>query len=453
MKWFYKARLFPTILFGTILLVNIRLDAATTGALTMAAAIQAALTKNPDLQQVQNSVATNAIAVDEQKTGFYPGLYASASTNFSRGHNYDVVTDAVSSSTSNSFSTGLSSSINLFNGFADVAALDAAKQRYSGQIATYQRQRETTAFNTITRFFTAIKDSEYIRIANQNLTAQQDLLNKTEASYKQGQKAITDLLQQKADIAQAELAVLNAQNAYDVARFQLGQIIGQDAAVAPLPFFPEHSVILNEWLTNAPTPDLESALATRTDYQALVHAVDASKAGLITAKSGYLPALNLSLSGGTSYRGGSSLDFSRQFTEVNPSIGAGLSMSIPIWNKNHTKQSVQRAQINVNNAELTLTSARLSINFQLQQAWFDLTTALKTRQSALARMDYAKQSMDIAQDKYRLGAISYVDLSQVRATYLSAAYSLVDADFNVLSKHLAYEYAKGSLLDAITIFK
>ena len=94
--------------------------------ITLRQAIRLALEKNPGLQQAANQVETDAITLAQRRADFAPDLKAT----LAGVERFDKTLDPDGGSDHRSYETAngaLSSTVNLFNGFGDVAALRGAE--------------------------------------------------------------------------------------------------------------------------------------------------------------------------------------------------------------------------------------------------------------------------------------------------------------------------------------
>ena len=115
------------------------------------------------------------------------------------------------------------------------------------------------------------------------------------------------------------------------------------------------------------------------------------------------------------------------FNSTAPDKGVGLSLSIPI--RNREAQSVQaRSLMEYRQAELRLAQLYTQIRMQVVNSQFALTNDRAEVQSALVARDYAQQSLDAEQTKLRLGASTAVNVMQQERNLASAENNLIAAN-------------------------
>ena len=450
----FRARSF--VITSLLLLLSLPLygqDSSAAQTLTIAQAIAMALRSNLTLKQSMTQVKSSRYSLDRAGTAFLPNLSASLSGSrsyvpFSAGS----ATQAASQG-SQSVSANLSADINLFNGFYDYANYRASQRTYSAQESSYAFAKQQIIYQTISQFLQVVQNLEFIQVAEENLTSQQQQLDQIQAFFDQGNKSIADVLLQKANVAQAQLQLLTAKQSYETSRYMLLQTLGQPPT-APLKFRALDVENVNSALdTLAPTTDARSLLRNRFDVRSQQLQIDAAREQIRAASSGFWPSLSLSAGIGSDYNSLDTRDpFHRQFSN-NRSGTIGLSLSIPIFDRFVTLYSVRQAQQQLENQRYVLKDLELTVNTQYQQALLDYRTAVNKRTSAYAEYQYTQQALEAVKAEYEVGAATIITLTQTRAQDLNAHYSLIAAEYNKLLQYLAVMYQTGNIDEGVTMLK
>jgi len=433
--------IFCMVMFGAFSLTKSEansLFAQETQTLTLGQAIQMALQENISIKQFSNVVAADQIDIKQ----------AQYNASISGSKNYPK-----KGSSSESVSGSVNSNLNIFNGFYNVAQLNATKLGWASDTANYSWNRQSIIYGTVSQFIQVVLDSEFIRIATDNLSTQQDQLKQIEAFQKVGNRSKVDVYQQMSDLKQSELQLLQAERNYQVSRYSLLQILGKPADVnihfQSLPIDQLNALLSNQ----PPEVQLTGILNSREDVLSQKYQIQAAKYQIRAARSGYWPTLSLSAGAGSNYSSGfPDLGFSNQFFDENPYFGLSLSFSMPLFDRFSTRNSVQQAQIQLSNQQLNLQNLDLQISSQVQQALLDYQTAVKQREAAHAQYDYASEALKISEERFRVGSSTYIELSQVRTNYYNAAYQRVNADYNLLLNYIAIHYYSGNIDSATSIF-
>lgn len=421
-------------------------------------AVRIALDQNLTLQRAENALSTAEIAVQSEKDAFLPTLSASSSTGRNWGLTFDATTLRLVTRSSDRFSLGSNASVNLFNGFADVAGLEQARQNLAAQEQTLERARQNVVFTVISSYLQVILDREQIAIREEDLASQVQQLERIQEFVRVGSRPVADLYQQQATVAASEASLLTSQRSLQLSESRLIQVLQLD----PLGAY-EFAAPSSEAISlTARQYDIESlirnAFDRRADMRAQEHSLQAAEQGIRIAKSGMLPRLNLSGGINTSYSSLSVDPITRQEKSFgdqlsdNRSESVSLSLQIPIFDRFVTKRSVERSRVQLDNAEIDLESTRQAIALELRQALLDYQTAVKRLDVTEKQVTAAKQALDVEQERYNVGVSTLVELTQARSRYVEAAGQRVQAIFQFHFQHKIIDYYQGVLDPADLLF-
>jgi outer membrane protein len=414
--------------------------------LSLEQAVRIALKKSPDLAQQVNAVESADISLSQQQTDLYPDL-AIAATGSKR---FDQASDQTNSQTESrsftSISTELSSSINLFNGFADIAAIKSAELELGAVQETLSRAEQTLVFATISNFIQVLTDRALIQVEEENLKENRKLLESIEAFYQAGRLAISDLYQQQAETKQAELDLLDAQRTLNVSKLLLMQTMG----LAPTVRYQVTTPDLEKLSLPLADEELDQlsllALANRSDVKAQQRQVEAAGQQIRQSQSGLLPKVDLfaSLASGYSSLGDGDY-FSDQFMEDNLNATVGVSFSLPLFDRYLTRNNIAQAKIVQRNEQLTLKQTQLQLGLEISQAIQEYRTTQKQVEVVESKLTAARQSLQSYEERYRVGASTLVELTQSRTQYVSAAFDQIQAGYDLVTQGIAVSYYLGNL--------
>ncbi len=304
-------------------------------------------------------------------------------------------------------------------------------------------------FNVISAYLQVILSREQIAIREEDLAAQQRQLTSIEEFVRVGARPVSDLYQQQATVASSEATLLTAQSALQLSEARLIQALQLDPLGAydfPAPSSDDIPLVPRQF---AADDMLRSAFDRRRDLRALELNIDASEQAIRITKAGYLPRLNFGAGISTSYSSqrtdfatGDQIPFGDQLSD-NRSQSVSLSLSIPIFDRFVTKNSVERARVQYDNALLDLENLRQNIALEVRQAYLDYETAVKRLDVTEKQLRAAEQALEVEQERYDVGASTLVELTQARATYVNSASQRVQAIFQFHFQHKVIEYYQG----------
>ena len=142
----------------------------------------------------------------------------------------------------------------------------------------------------------------------------------------------------------------------------------------------------------------EKALGILPEIQSSNLNIEANKKQLDIAKGGFLPTLSLSGSLGSGYTSINDNTFYDQF-DVNFNQKLGLTLTIPIFNRNQTKSAVQTASINIEKAEIQKLSTEKEVYKKVETAYQNALSAQEQVIAAEASKVASEQSFKLAQKK------------------------------------------------------
>lgn len=408
-------------------------------------AIQIALDQNYLLKRSQNNMDIQSISVSQQRANFLPNLNLSTNGGQSYGRTFNLDEGDLVNQTINSFSGSISSSVNLFNGFSDVASLQQARLQYDASELDYERQRQTVVFTVMSQYLDLLARREEILIQEENVAAQQQLLTQIEEFVRVGSRPMSDLFQQQASSANAEATLLNAQRFYQLAEVALIQSLQLDP-------FGTYNFVAPDVEDTALVPEqydvrnmMENAFSRRLDLQAAEYDIDAAEQNIRVARSNYWPSINFSANTRSSYNNLAQDKFNDQFFDRNRNSSLGLSMNVPIFNRFQTRNSVQQARVQFENAQLDLENMRQDIALQVRQAYLDYLTDEKRLDVTEKQLQAAEQALEAEQERYNVGASTLVELTQARANFVQASSARAEARYNFLFRKRLIEYYVGVL--------
>lgn len=137
----------------------------------------------------------------------------------------------------------------------------------------------------------------------------------------------------------------------------------------------------------------------------------------------------------------SNAKFPFNFTSSPRSITAALSL--PLFDGFSREQRVQEAMLNRSDARYAVKAKELALTADVTAAYLTLTTAEKTVALQQQNAAEARQELKLVADRYRIGATTFVDLTEARVTYERAESDLITAIYDFHKAFAALESAVG----------
>ena len=271
--------------------------------------------------------------------------------------------------------------------------------------------------------------NEAIKVNQQTLETSKKNEERGREMVEVGKMSKADLAQLTTQTKQDEYNIVSAQAQVDKAKTQLRQILELDGNVEFDVYVTEESDESALQVIPSLQTVYDNALATRPEIASGLLAIENQKLGVKIAKAGKLPQISLNASLGTSTTSMNSNDWGKQM-KTNFDGMAGLSVSLPLFDNRSTKTNVNKAQLNVINAELDLQDKRKTLYSTIEGYWIDANTNQQKFIAATASVESMQTSYDLLSEQFRLGLKNIVEL-------MTGKNNLVNAQQNKLqSKYM-----------------
>ena len=284
-------------------------------------------------------------------------------------------------------------------------------------------------------YFNILQCRNLIKVEEDNVRTLQEHLKNVNAQFRAGTVAKADILSTEVRLANAQQALINAQNDYDVAVATLDNYILLPADTI---INPQDTLTYNKY-----NVDLESctayALENRPDAAAADYAVKRAESNIRSAKAGYLPSVNAVASTGLS-----SPDFPFKPNSDGESWSIGLSASWNVWDGGITETQIRQAEAALVNAKELAATTREAIQLEVQSALLTLRAAEKNIETTQVAIKSAEEDYHISQVRYAAGVGTNLDV-------MDASDKLTQAKTNYYTALYNYNRAKASLDKAMGI--
>jgi len=176
--------------------------------------------------------------------------------------------------------------------------------------------------------------------------------------------------------------------------------------------------------------------------------VDNKKLGVKLFESGRYPKLGLTGSYNFTNYG-----YSYGSTESTKNIGPqfGLTASIPLFNGFNVSRNIKNAQIQMENQQISLSQKENSLKSLAFKYFNDYNLAISLIKTEETAMNLAHKNLSVAMEKYRLGAISDLELREIQKKLLDVQYRFYSSQLLAKSAEIELKILAGILLNDISI--
>lgn len=416
----------------------------------------------------------------------FSNSYREGRLQFFGGQAFGSTADVISSDASLSVNAQYSGT-NLLAPKIQRANLDAAESDLTNAEAVLR--------NAVTgQYLNVLAAAARLQLNDTLLANAQAQLDLSQARAAVGAATTLDVRRAEVQVGQARVAVLRERNNVETEKLRLFQQLGVEQPVSvrlttELPVT-EPNLNLQELLSNARRQNPAIAAARSREGAASV--------GVRQARSAYLPTLRLQtgLSGFTRHesdieasiideRNGRASSRSSCFGTDSLRVRTGLpsiaslcsrpqldftdataqamrddnakypfdftrdpitfsaSLSIPIFNGFQREQRVQEAEANRSDARYNVRAQELRVIQEVNSGYKSLLTAYEAVQIQTQNSAAAREALALAQERFRVGANTFVDLVQSRADYQRAESDRINAIYEFHRAYATLESAVG----------
>jgi outer membrane protein len=402
-------------------------------------AVRIGFDRSPLLASARANEALADAGVLLQKAGWLPTITGAASTTrtigkavtFTGGGGFaeDVTSD------------GLSATLRqmIYDGGKVAAEIRAAKLNDVAQRDAYRYALQTVAYNVAQAYYTMLAaqrttavDAELVR---ENLV-QLDLVR---AQVRAGTEAAADIATAEFPVAQARLALVQAQGAEFSSQAAFANAMGLDANVDvrpadDTPIFTRKAIETVEIPTYAQA--IARALALRPDYDSAIQIAESDRALYQAAKRSKYPTLS-----GSAVASTTSTD--TQAGAFRPTNVLGLQLSIPLFAPGLVHAATGEARATWDAGLAQLETARLSLQLNVKQALVSFVSAKAAVDQADAEYAQALTVLQSTQAQYRAGVTTLPLLLNAQVSMATALADQVKSVYSLRQAEQAFLYAEG----------
>jgi outer membrane protein len=415
-----KKNIFSLVIFSAFSLI---LNAQDT--LSLMQAIELGLENNYGIQLQKNDwqVAQNNNAIGN--AGFLPSVdlevSGSGSESTSNAKYLSGTEKNVRNAMNNAFGAGIELSWTLFDGmkmFANKMAFQELENLGETQV---RLSIENTVSSIILTYFGIVQQKKLIQVQQDavGLSMERKIVAAAKISIGSGSKMM--LLQSSVDLNADSAALIHEVAQLKSLKADLNRTLGR---------YPETGFLVWDMLEINDSLDYKDLLSNlesqNTDIMIARSNQRITALALSSSRSDRFPKLDLDAAYNFNLSNSQS-----GFLEYNRAYGPnlGLTMSYNIFNGFNTNRNIKNARIITGSSELELKDRQLYIRTQLYKTFGDYQLNLDIIKLETSNCDVARTNVEVAVEKYKLGAISDFELREIQVKYIDAQYQLLLSQF------------------------
>ena len=349
--------------------------------------------------------------------------------------------------------------------------------------------------NVTQLYLDALRQQDGVGLTQQQLDRARFNLRLAQGQAEVGQATGVDVTQAEIQVGRAEVALLQARNAEQTSKLRLLQQLGVELSTN-VELTTEFEVASPEWNE---ANLLDQAVADNPALASRRHSREAARIGVRSARSAYLPTVNMSVGWSGFTREASSMDlavaqaqagtaaqfancqstndlYSRladplpaldcsrftftdadreqliagndvfPFSFVTSPPTASLSISLPIFQGLSRQRQIEQAQAQMNDAEYQLREQELALEADVRINLAQLETAFRSVELEQRNQSFADEQLRLARERYQAGIIPFFELVEAETVKVQADRDLLSAIYAFHDSLTALEAVVGSPL-------
>jgi outer membrane protein len=385
--------------------------------LTLAAAVDIALCRNPSTRASWAAAQQQAAALGSAESAWLPNISASGAESRYFGEHVDPTGEIVTTP-QNSRDAALNLSWTLYDFGARDARIRSARHLLDAAAATTSSVSQQTVLNVVQSYYGYVAADAGLAAAMITESADARGLEIARSLREGGVATLADVLQAETAYDQAVLTRVQAARAAQSAHGTLAVAIGLTAD-QPLRIDAQPVPAEVPALTARMADLMAEAVRQRPDLAAVQAQRDAAEADIATARALGRPSITVSA--------GRDLADTTGIPNQNYTL-IGVNVTVPIFTGFNVDYGVRQAQAVLQAREANAEQIRLNVSLDVWNAYYALDSANQQLTSTATLIKAAEDNQQVALGRYQSGVGTIIDLLTAQAAAATARQVRINAE-------------------------
>jgi outer membrane protein len=403
--------------------------------LTLERLIEIALENQPNINVSQAVQAGARARLGTARSDYFPSInmsygYNRATSNVAAGISASTGNETprrVSGRSSNNQNFSAALNLNVFDSFRREGRIQAAREDLNAAALDLSTTRQNVVLSVQQAYYNYLLALRLVQVNQEAVERNIKNLERAKGFFEVGTRPKIDVTRAQVDLANAELALVQARNQAATSLATLNNAIG-------IPDPPPYRIAEELEIPLAITSFEESvraAMENRSELRSARALVRSAEASLSVAKRNLLPSLGASAS--WSYRG--------QDYPLAPNWLAGMTLTIPVLNPPVFYQ-IEEVAAELASAQTNEEITRQDIILEVRQSFADLVSAKEAIQASEVLLQQARENLELATGRYQVGVGPLIDVTD-------AELALTQAESQNVQALVRYKVAEAQLQKAM----
>lgn len=400
---------------------------------TLKQCVDYAVQHSIEVKQGQNRIGMLGVERSSLRSSLLPELTAGASQQFTFGRSLTQNNTYENSDIQNtSFSIGME--LPLSSCFRTSALL--AQNRYDRLASEADQEiiRNNLALQVTSAYFQILLNKEICRIAEEQIGLTREQQERTAVLVQHGKVPQSQLYEVKAQLADDELAAMEARNTLRLSKLDLLQLMERNADEE----FDVDSLGVETGYEIGYTSSgiYESAIQCMPQIRKAQYEIRSGEQAVRAARTGYYPTLSMGagLSSGYYHVGGGWNDSFRNQFRNNLQKSLYFTLSIPLFDRHATRNQVRNARLEIVEAQLAYEKEKKTLCKEIEKAWLDAAAAREKLESTQRAVEANREAHRYAKEKYAAGKSTVYEYNEIKVKLADALSRQSQAKYTYLLK-------------------
>ncbi len=335
---------------------------------------------------------------------------------------------------------GLQSDLTLFNGLQNLNNMKMNRANYQKSMQDLEATEDEVILNVMTGYLELLRNRELVEVAEQKVEVTRQQVERMGRLVEVGNEPQGRLLEVNAQLSTEKLALTRALNAREISRLQLMHIMNlPDRAGFHIesPLFPDPATV------EIPVFDtvFRKAMAYLPQIKSARFAIESQERYLAMQKGKRSPRLYARGLYYTNYSDGlinprdpnpadPTLDYSLdQQIADNQYKQVSVGLQFPLFNKWQVQTNINKAKLDLQDAEYLYSSAVLELQQSIQQYYTEAVAARENYESALESVAHSDEAYRFAEQRFRVGTGTSLELQEARNQLFEASSQMITSKY------------------------
>ena len=395
--------------------------------------INIAIKNNTTIIQSQINVDTQKQSQIKSESKYLPTLSLEADIS-----NHDIETSGVTTD-GNSKSLSLNASQLLYDFGKSSNSIEASKQNTEASIKELDSTKSNIILNVTKIYYDILNKQALIEVAKESVKIDKFQLYQAKEYFNAKIKTKIDVTNAQLQLSNSNMNLLKANFDVKKAKAQLISLLSkQDFTVEKNT--QDIKLLAKEIKTDTYNLDslLNEALKNRDELMMYTHLQKALNSSYQSTKSEFYPSLNLI----SSYKDSSSDDISSLDTNQ---LTTGVYLKWELFSGFRTTASKQEALNELRNVKEKQKQQELNIIENVTNAYFNVEQNKQSVEISLLNNELAQQNLKLAQERYKNGLNSLVELNDAKLDFITAKNDLVNQYYAYKTSQATLEFETGTI--------